>query len=138
MAEMKETARAFFEACETGEGWEGCKDYCHADAAFSAQAEPLLEIGTVAEYAEWMKSLLGPLPDGRYEIKSFAVDDERGAVCAFAVFRGTHTGEGGPTPPTGKTVESDYVYIMVFSGDRISHLTKVWHAGLALAQLGWA
>src|SRR5688572_11069712 len=29
-------AKMFFEACETGKGWEGCKAYCKTDATFSA------------------------------------------------------------------------------------------------------
>lgn len=45
---------------------------------------------------------------------------------------------GGPVPTTGKRVEADYVYIMTFDGDRIRNLTKVWHDGISLAQLGWA
>jgi len=27
---------------------------------------------------------------------------------------------------------------MQFDGDRIAHMTKVWNAGLALKDLGWA
>ena len=38
MSSIKETAEQFFEACETGKGWDGCQAYCHADATFSAQA----------------------------------------------------------------------------------------------------
>jgi predicted ester cyclase len=49
-----------------------------------------------------VKGLLAILPDGRYELKSFAADEERYNVIAYAVFAGTHTGEGGPVPPTGK------------------------------------
>jgi predicted ester cyclase len=59
-------------------------------------------------------------------------------VTAYAVFRGTHTGEGGPVPPTGKRVEADYVYIMDFEGGRIRHMTKVWNDAVSLKQLGWA
>ena len=84
-----------------------------------------------------MKGLLTFIPDGRFELKSFATDDERHNVSAYAVFRGTHTGEGGPCPPTGRTVSSDYVYVMYFEGDRIAHLQKIWHAGLAMKELGW-
>ncbi len=135
---ITETAHAFFDACETGKGWDVCKDYCTADASFSSQAEPLLEITTLSAYADWMKGLFGPIPDAHYELKSFALDTERNIVSAFAVFKGTHSGEGGPVPPTGKSVRSDYVYVMEFSGDRISHMTKIWHSGLALQQLGWA
>jgi hypothetical protein len=27
---------------------------------------------------------------------------------------------------------------MQFDGDRISHMTKIWHSGLAMKALGWA
>jgi predicted ester cyclase len=85
---MKETAQQFFDACETGKGW----------------------------HTDWMKGLFTPVPDASYEVKSFAVDESRKNVAAFGVFRGTHTGSGGPVPPTGKKVED----------------------GISLKQLGWA
>lgn len=132
------TAGDFFTACETGKGWEGCKSYCTADATFSAQAEPLADVKTLAQYADWMKGLFTPLPDASYEIKSFAADTERNNVTAYAVFTGTNTGPGGPGAATGKTTRTDYVYVMQFTGDRISHMTKIWNAGMALRELGWA
>ena len=135
---MAETARSFFEACETGQGWEACKGWCHPDATFSCQADALADTTTLAGYAEWMKGLLGPIPDGRYELKGFAADAERGTVLAAAVFHGTQTGEGGPVPPTGKAVASDYVYVIAFDGDRIAHMTKIWNDVQALRALGWA
>jgi predicted ester cyclase len=137
-ATITETARAFFDACETGAGWEGCSPYCHADASFSAQAEPLADINTLQGYADWMKGVLVPLPDARYELKSFATDPDRNNVSAYAVFSATHTGEGGPVPPTGKSTSSDYVYVMDFEDGKIRHLTKIWNASLALKEIGWA
>jgi predicted ester cyclase len=135
---MTDTAREFFEACETGKGWEVCRAYCDANATFAAQAEPLADVHTVRDYAEWMKALLGFMPDGHYDLKSFAIDEERNNVCAYAVFSGTHTGAGGPMPPTGKSTSTDYVYVMDFKGGKITHMTKIWNAGLALKDLGWA
>ena len=137
MSSIKETAEQFFDACETGKGWEACKRYCHPQATFSAQAEVLAGVDTLEAYTEWMKGLLTPLPDGRYEVRSFAVDEDRRNVAAYGVFRGTHTGDGGPVPPTGKQVEADYVYVMEFEGDRIRHMTKVWNDVGSLKQLGW-
>lgn len=134
---IETTARAFFDACETGKGWDGCKAYCHADAGFSAQSGALADVTTLEAYAEWMKGLLTPLPDGHYELKSFSADTERGVVTAFGVFHGTHTVDG-PVPATGKTVASDYVYAMAFEGDKIRHMTKIWNDSHALVQLGWA
>ena len=131
-------AREFFAACESGKGWDGCRQYCKAEGTFSAQAEPLADVKTLQQYTEWMKGILTPLPDGRYELKSFATDEERKSVCAYGVFLATHTGPGGPVAPTGKSVRTDYVYVMEFEGDKIKHMTKIWHSGLALKQLGWA
>lgn len=137
MASITGVAQEFFAACEAGKGWEACRRYCKPDATFSAQAEPLADVKTLQQYTDWMKGLMTILPDGRYELKSFAADEERKNVTAYAVFHGTHTGPGGPCPPTGKSTASDYVYVMDFDGEKIRHLTKIWHAGLAMKQLGW-
>jgi predicted ester cyclase len=134
---MEQTARSFFKACETGDGWQGCSQYCKPDASFAAQAEPLADVKTLEAYTEWMKGLYTFMPDAGYELKSWAVDGERNNVLAYAIFFGTHTDEGGPLPPTGKSVRSDYVYVMSFDGDKISHLTKIWPSDHALKQLGW-
>lgn len=138
MPSITEIANSFFVACETGKGWDGCKSYCTANATFAAQAEPLAGVKSLQEYCEWMKGILGPIPDGRYELTSFATDEKRRNVVATAVFHGTHSGPGGPVPPTGKAIATDYAYVMQFDGDKIRHMTKIWHSGLALKQLGWA
>lgn len=137
MSTITGTARAFFDACETGKGWDGCQAYCAPDATFSAQAEPLMDVKTLRDYTEWMKGLLTVLTDGRYVVKSFATDAERNSVCAYGVFTGTHLA-GGPCAPTGKTTNTDYVYVMQFAEGKIVHISKIWHAGLALKELGWA
>lgn len=138
MPSITETAEAFFTACETGRGWAGCSAYCHPDATFSAQAEPLTEVTSLQAYAEWMKGLLSFMPNGSYTLKSFATDAQRNNVSAYAVFHATHTGQGGPMPPTGKSTSTDYVYVMQFEGDKIVHMTKIWHAMWAMRELGWA
>jgi len=138
MSSIKDVAERFFEACETGKGWEGCKQACHPEATFSAQAEALSGIDTLQAYTDWMRDLLTPLPDGSYEVRAFAVDEKRGSVVAYGVFRGTHSGQGGPVPPTGKRAEADYVYVMDFDGSKIRHMTKIWNDHVTLKQLGWA
>ena len=137
MADITEVAAAFFAACEAGKGWESCKAYCTSDATFSSQAEPLANVHSLAQYADWMKGLLAFIPNGRYEVKSFATDRERRSVCAYGVFSGTHSAQGGPCPPTGKSTSTDYVYVMSFEGDKIRHMTKIWNAGWAMKELGW-
>ena len=93
---------------ETGKGWEGCKDYCRADATFSAQAGALAEINMLEGYCDWMRDFFTPVPDAHYELKFFGADESRSTVTAVAVFHGTQTGPGGPVPATGNTVAADY------------------------------
>ena len=138
MTNIKDIADRFFVACETGKGWEECKQYCHEDATFSVQAPALADVKTVEGYTEWLKGLYTFVTGPRYELKSFAVDEERGNVTTFAVFYGTHTGEGGPVPATGKTCETDYCYSMQFEDGKLRHMTKIWNDGICLQQLGWA
>jgi predicted ester cyclase len=138
VAQISKVAEAFFDACETGKGWAVCSAYCTANASFSAQASPLKDVKTLEQYTDWMKGILTVFPDARYELKSFATDEARQSVAAYAVFHATHTGQGGPVPPTGRRMSTDYVYAMSFQGDKIAHMTKVWNAELALIEIGWA
>ena len=86
----------------------------------------------------FLTGLLGPVPDGHYELKAFSADNDRNAVTAFAVFHGTQTGQGDPVPPTGNTIAAEYVYVMQFDGPKIRHMTKIWNDAHSLKQLGWA
>lgn len=137
MDSITQIAADFFAACEAGRGWDACCGYCEPAATFSAQAEPLSDVHTLEQYTEWMKGLMTTLPDGRYELKAFATDPDQHSVCAYAVFSGTHTGAGGPCPPTGRGLTSDYVYVMNFAGPKIHHMTKIWNSGVAMHELGW-
>ncbi len=137
MSDLKTTAMTFFKACETGKGSAACAPYMHDGAGFSAQSEPVADITDLAAYCDWMQGLLTFIEDGTYDLKSFTVDEENGQVVAYAQFKGTHTGEGGPMPATGKATVSDYVYVMEFEGGKIRHMTKIWNAPWAMKEFGW-
>ena len=133
MPAITETARRFFTACETGRGWEACRAYCTEDATFSAQCEPLAEIGTVAAYTDWISGVLHAFRDGWYEVRSFATDEVTGTVCAYGVFSARIVGKAAPD----KVIHADYVYVMRFDGPAIRHLTKIWNAGWTMKEMGW-
>ena len=135
---IADTAAAFFEACESGQGWAECARYCTADAAFAAQSEALAEVTSIEAYSNWMQGLHTFMSDVSYDIEAFGVDAERNCVVLYAIFRGTHSGDGGPLPATGKSTSSDYAYSLQFEGDKIARMTKIWHSGLAMQELGWA
>ena len=61
MSIILETAKQFFEACETGKGWDACKAFCNPSATFSSQTNALSEIATLEDYCEWMKNLFTAL-----------------------------------------------------------------------------
>ena len=50
-------AKQFFEACEAGEGWDGYQQFVSEGAVFAAQSEPIADIKTIKDYAEWMKQM---------------------------------------------------------------------------------
>ena len=131
------TTMTFLDACETGKGWQACQDYCHQDASFEAQADALAEVTTLEGYCEWMKAMYTPMPDAHYEMQQFNFDEDSNSALAFAVFHGTHTGEGGPVSPTSNSTASHYVYHIVLDDDRIRHVTKIWNDGFSLGELGW-
>ena len=135
-----ETASRFFHACESLQGWAGCKDYVSDGAGFVAQSEPLVDIDSVEGYCEWMAGLgNGPLPGCRYDLHASAWDEHNNTALFFATFHGRHSGAGGPVDATGKETQSHYVYAITIGDDgKVSSLTKIWNAPWALRELGWA
>ena len=47
MASITEVAQKFFDACETGKGWQGCQQYCVPNATFRSEAGPLADVKTL-------------------------------------------------------------------------------------------
>jgi predicted ester cyclase len=135
---ITETAAAFYEACESGQGWAGCAPYCQPDASFSAQSDALVGVETVEAYADWIQGLYTFVTDTSYEVKGFGTDPDRNCVVVYGVFSGTHTGDGGPLAATGKRTSTDYVYALQFAGDKIAHMTKIWNSDYAMHELGWS
>ena len=134
-----ENAEKFFHNCESAKGWEACKPYVADNAGFSAQSEPMAEITTVKEYAEMWQGLGGiTLKGGSYEINASAYNEKSKTAIFFATYTGTHTGEGGPVPPTNKTTSTQYVYVVEMNDEgKVANVTKVWNASWALRELGW-
>ena len=62
MTSMTGIADKFFKALEEGKEWEGCNEYCTADATFSAQAEPLADMQHLHQYADWLKGRVSTRP----------------------------------------------------------------------------
>ena len=116
------TAGAFFEACDYGKGWSGCRSYCHDNASFETAAETLAEIDTLDTYCDWMVEALAMFDETvEVEVKSEAYDVKKDIALIYAEIRGNVI--IGPEPMFMKT---DYVYAINFNGKKISHVTKIW------------
>lgn len=134
-----QNAEAFFHSCESLKGWEACKDYVADNAEFLSQCEPLTEINTVKGYVDWMTGFgTAIVPGCSYKLHTSAYDEANKTAMFFATFTGSHSGEGGPVPPTNKTTNSDYVYSLKMNEEgKIESMTKIWNASWALCELGW-
>jgi hypothetical protein len=134
-----DNAARFFHACESLEGWEGCKPYVAPGAPFSAQCEPLVDVKTVEAYTEWMAGLgKVPLKGCRYDLHASAYDESSKTALFFATFTASHVGDGGPVPPTNKQTNAHYVYALTMDGDgKVAAMVKIWNAPWTLKELGW-
>ena len=132
-------AQSFFHNCESAKGWEACKAYVAENAKFNAQSEPLAEVTVVKDYVEWMAGLgTVTMPGCSYSISASAYDESKNTAIFFATFTGTHSGDGGPIPPTNKTTNTHYVYALKMNDDgKVESMTKIWNSSWALRELGW-
>lgn len=135
-----DNAKRFFSACEASEGWEGCKEFVSDGATFRAQSEPLVDIHSVEAYCEWMAELGNvTAPGATYDLHTSSFCDETRTAVFFATFHATHTGDGGPVPPTHRKTSTHYVYALEMNpDDKVERMTKIWNAPWALRELGWA
>ena len=134
-----DNAKKFFEACEEPAGWDGCKDYVADNAPFVAQSEPLADIKSVEDYCNWMQGFgTVTVPGATYDLNTSSFDEDNNTAVFFATYHATHTGEGGPVPPTGKETNSHYVYVLTMnSDDKVEKMAKIWNAPWAMTELGW-
>ena len=121
-----DNARTFFEACDTGTGWDGCNQYVSEGASFIAQSEPLVDITTVEAYCEWAKGFgTVTAPGATYELHSSSYDEQTRTAVFFATYHARHTGEGGPVPPTQKETHTHYVYCITMNeAEKVEKMVK--------------
>ena len=117
-SQIMETAEKFFYECENGAGWKGCQQYCHPEATFSSEAKTLTDVNTLEHYTDWMVQVYERISNISYSLEGIAHDEERNVVMIYGIFCGE-----APDP-----FQLDYVYILKFSSNKISHLTKVYQS----------
>eukprot|EP00470_Lotharella_oceanica_P007055 CAMPEP_0170184938 /NCGR_PEP_ID=MMETSP0040_2-20121228/35128_1 /TAXON_ID=641309 /ORGANISM="Lotharella oceanica, Strain CCMP622" /LENGTH=145 /DNA_ID=CAMNT_0010431159 /DNA_START=1 /DNA_END=438 /DNA_ORIENTATION=- len=129
--------------CETGKGWDKCKEFCTKDCTFVSQAGPLANIKTFEAYTNWMAGMTKIMPGSKYEIMFSGWDAARKKASIAATFSGTHSVTAPPEaklpPATNKSTTSHYSYILEVGEDgKVKHVTKIWNAFYSAIELGWA
>ena len=137
MNTIESIATSFHHTCMTGKGWQECQQYCTPDASFTHEGEMFADIHTIEQYAAFMQRAFTPVPDFRHEVLSVGVDQRQQRVLIHYLIRGTHTGEGLPVPPTGKSFATSCFLVLHFEGERIQHAAKVWNDHDMQKQAGW-
>ncbi|WP_242203498.1 hypothetical protein [Aestuariivivens insulae] len=134
-----ENAKTFFHNCESAKGWEACAEYVEGEGKFKCQSQALAEVNDIKTYVEWIEGLSNvTMPGSSYNVHSSAYDEENNTAIFFSTFNGTHSGDGGPIPPTNKTTHTDYVYALKMNDQgKVKSMTKIWNAPWALRELGW-
>ena len=124
-----DNATKFFHACETLQGWEGCKAYVAEGASFEAQCEPLVDVDSVEAYCDWMAGLgKGPLQGCSYKLNSSSYDESTATAMFFGTFTATHNSDGGPVAPTNRETNTDYVYALTMNSDgKVERMCKIWN-----------
>ena len=134
--DMISIATQFFHDLEKGKGSDEIKKYLADGATFQCDCLPQK---TMIEYAEFMKAIIsGPLPDFEYQIVSITSNHRE--VVFFANMSATHTGQGGPIPPSSPPLKtsSSYVYRVMFDDQlKITGIHKCFDIYTAFRKLNW-
>ena len=145
-----DTAKAFFDSCWKGNGWEKCKDYCAPNAIFRSQAmlfhPPMASEsnlgGSLEAYVDWVKVMATKVLPKCYLTDVAYVYDAKTNIAIFSgIFNAKHSKTPRVSqlpPPTKKSVKSDYVYRIHFNAKgKIDSLVKVWNSEWFQRELGW-
>lgn len=83
---------------------------------------------------QFLRSEYSTFPDAHEDICEIIGEGEKVAVRMH--FRGTQTGAMGKYPPTGKTLDSEYIAIYRIQGGLIAEAWAEWDNLASLRQLG--
>ena len=121
-------AKKFFDACEAPAGWAGCKPFVERMPRSWPKVNRLLPSRQSVEAdREWMAAFAGiTAPGATYDLHTASYDEATRTAIFFATYHATHTGDGGPIPPTHQETHSHYVYVVTMSAhDKVERMVKI-------------
>lgn len=132
-------ATQFFHACESAQGWAGCREHVADGASFHSGAASYQGMDTVEAYCEQVAGAFATTFKGStYRLLASAYDADSTTAFFHGLSCARHTGEGGPVPPTQREAEIPFIYVMKMNAEgKLEHLEKVYDEASGRRQLGW-
>ena len=129
----KEIIAKTFEIVANGD-YEGMNMYIADDMVRHCQATPDLVIESLDAFKEFIKADRKAIPDQKLIVKMLVAEGD--LVAFWCTYTGTHTGQMGPFPPTGKSAELDFSGVHRLENGKVVETWVTWDNITILSQLG--
>jgi len=129
----KEIVMNSFEVVGNGD-YEGMNNYIAKDYTRHCQATPELVIESLDAFKEFIKADRKSIPDQKLNIKMLLAEGD--LVAFWGTYTGTHTGQMGPFPPTGKSANLDFSGVHRVENEKVVETWVTWDNVTILNQLG--
>ena len=129
----KEIVKKTFEIVANGD-YEGMDAYIASDMVRHCQATPELVIESLDAFKEFIRNDRKSIPDQKLNVKMLVAEGD--LVAFWCTYTGTHTGQMGPFPPTGKSAELDFSGVHRLENGKVVETWVTWDNITILSQLG--
>ena len=129
----KEMLLASFEAMNNQQ-WDSLDLYFAEDFHRYSQATPDVVIESLDDMRRFVKEWYTSFPDAHMEVQKVVAEND--LVAVWVTFAGTHKGQMGPFPPTGKRMESETFGIFRFENGKAKEAWVTWDNVAGFVQLG--
>lgn len=129
----KEIVRKTFEIVGNGD-YEAMDIYIAQDYKRHCQATPNLVVESLDDFKGFIREDRKAIPDQQLILKHLIAEDD--LVAFWATYTGTQTGQMGPVPPTGKSVELDFSGVHRLVDGKVVETWVTWDNVTILGQLG--
>jgi predicted ester cyclase len=122
-----------FEIVGNGD-YEGMDTYIADNYVRHCQATPELVIESLDAFKEFIRNDRKSIPDQKLNVKMLVAEGD--LVAFWATYTGTQTGQMGPFPPTGKSVDLDFSGVHRLENGKVVETWVTWDNVTILGQLG--
>ncbi len=121
-------------AAVNGRDFDALDTLIAADVTRRSGATPELIITSLDGFKAFLHQDLAGVPDAQQEVN--VIFSGGGWVAVHETYRGTQTGQMGPFPPSGKSLELPFIGLLRVEGGLIREILVEWDNLNALGQLG--